>query len=137
MTNVINVELAFDSEAHVWYVKRSDVLGLRIEADTVDALIARIPDALRDLLGDGDTDGARCAGGSHRRSQHQRPPRSRVSDARGRGCARRAAGSCNRVAAIMGSGRARPHGRFTVDGKIMSRHTANGTLVDAGLDKAF
>ena len=59
MTNVINVELAFDSEAHVWYVKRSDVLGLRIEADTVDALIARIPDALRDLLGDGDTDGAR------------------------------------------------------------------------------
>ena len=59
MTNVINVELAFDSEAHVWYVKRSDVQGLRIEADTVDALIARIPDALRDLLGDGDADGAR------------------------------------------------------------------------------
>ena len=27
--------------------------------------------------------------------------------------------------------------RFTVDGKIMSRHTANGTLEDAGLDKAF
>lgn len=27
--------------------------------------------------------------------------------------------------------------RFTVDGKIMSRHTANGTLEDAGLKKAF
>lgn len=27
--------------------------------------------------------------------------------------------------------------RFTVDGKIMSRHTANGTLEDAGLEKAF
>ena len=27
--------------------------------------------------------------------------------------------------------------RFTVDGQIKSRHTANGTLQDAGLDKAF
>ena len=27
--------------------------------------------------------------------------------------------------------------RFTVDGKIKSRHTANGTLEDAGLPKAF
>jgi predicted RNA binding protein YcfA (HicA-like mRNA interferase family) len=27
--------------------------------------------------------------------------------------------------------------RFTVDGKIKSRHTANGTLEDAGLQKAF
>lgn len=27
--------------------------------------------------------------------------------------------------------------RFTVDGKILSRHTANGTLKDAGLPKAF
>jgi hypothetical protein len=26
---------------------------------------------------------------------------------------------------------------FTVDSKILSRHTANGTLQDAGLDKAF
>jgi len=27
--------------------------------------------------------------------------------------------------------------RFTVDGDIRSRHTANGTLKDAGLPKAF
>ena len=27
--------------------------------------------------------------------------------------------------------------RFTVDGDIKSRHTANGTLKDAGLNKAF
>lgn len=27
--------------------------------------------------------------------------------------------------------------RFTVDGDIKSRHTANGTLKDAGLAKAF
>jgi len=27
--------------------------------------------------------------------------------------------------------------RFTVDGDIRSRHTANGTLKDAGLSKAF
>lgn len=26
---------------------------------------------------------------------------------------------------------------FTVDGNIKSRHTANGTLADAGLEKAF
>lgn len=26
---------------------------------------------------------------------------------------------------------------FTVDGNIKSKHTANGTLTDAGLDKAF
>lgn len=26
---------------------------------------------------------------------------------------------------------------FTVDGKILSRHTANGTLKDAGLPKKF
>lgn len=31
-----------------------------------------------------------------------------------------------------------PDGKpFTVDGKILSRHTANGTLQDAGLPKAF
>jgi len=27
--------------------------------------------------------------------------------------------------------------RFTVDGKILSKHTANGTLKDAGLPKQF
>jgi hypothetical protein len=27
--------------------------------------------------------------------------------------------------------------RFTVDGNILSRHTANGTVRDAGLPKAF
>jgi hypothetical protein len=27
--------------------------------------------------------------------------------------------------------------RFTVDGNILSKHTANGTLKDAGLPKAF
>ena len=27
--------------------------------------------------------------------------------------------------------------RFTIDGDIKSRHTANGTLQDAGLPKAF
>jgi len=27
--------------------------------------------------------------------------------------------------------------KFTVDGKILSRHTANGILKQAGIDKAF
>ena len=58
MADAINVELAFDPDAEVWFVKHSDVRGLRLEA-------------------------------------------------------------------------------ATVDGNIRSRHTANGTLEDAGLDKAF
>jgi hypothetical protein len=37
----------------------------------------------------------------------------------------------------MKSGKASTGGRFTVDGNIRSRHTANGTLEDAGLPKAF
>ena len=58
MADAINVELAFDPDAEVWFVKHSDVRGLRLEAATVDALIERLPGALQDLLNaaDGELD---------------------------------------------------------------------------------
>lgn len=54
MTQVIVVKAAFDPDAGVWYTESSDVHGLRIEAFTLDALVARIPEAIQDLLEDGD-----------------------------------------------------------------------------------
>ena len=55
MSEIIVVKAHFDPEADVWYTESSDVHGLRIEAATLDALVARIPAAVQDLLeGDGD-----------------------------------------------------------------------------------
>jgi hypothetical protein len=50
MSQVIVVKAAFDPEANVWYTESSDVHGLRIEAPTLDVLIARVPGAVQDLL---------------------------------------------------------------------------------------
>jgi hypothetical protein len=50
MSQVIVVKAAFDPEANVWYTESSDVHGLRIEAPTLDALVARVPGAVQDLL---------------------------------------------------------------------------------------
>ncbi|WP_407528546.1 DUF1902 domain-containing protein [Methylobacterium oryzisoli] len=44
------VRIAHDEEAGVWFVAHSDVPGLRAEAPTSDALIARIPAMVTDLL---------------------------------------------------------------------------------------
>ncbi len=52
MTQVIVVKAAFDPEVGVWYTESSDVYGLRIEAPTLDALVARVPGAVQDLLED-------------------------------------------------------------------------------------
>lgn len=54
MNTVINVHVAFDHEAGVWYVCHSDVHGLRVEASTIEDMIKRVQDALTDLLEDGD-----------------------------------------------------------------------------------
>ena len=56
MSRLIVVKAIFDPEANVWYTESSDVHGLRIEAETVDALIERIPGAIQDLLNDGGGD---------------------------------------------------------------------------------
>jgi hypothetical protein len=47
--NQINVTLEFDPEASIWWIKECDVSGVCLEAQTIDALIARLPDAVRDI----------------------------------------------------------------------------------------
>ncbi len=54
MSQVIIVKATYDADAEVWYTESSDVHGLRIEAPTLDALMARLPGAVRDLLEDDD-----------------------------------------------------------------------------------
>ena len=44
------VRCAWDPEAHVWFVRETDVPSLVTEATTLDALRAKLPDRLRDLL---------------------------------------------------------------------------------------
>lgn len=45
----INVTLAFDNDAMVWWVQECDVQGVSLEADTIDALINRLPGAILDV----------------------------------------------------------------------------------------
>ena len=49
-SHLILIKIARDEEAGVWYVEHSDVPGLRAEAETADALIARLPGLLTDLI---------------------------------------------------------------------------------------
>lgn len=56
MRDVINVHVAFDDEARVWYVTKSDVHGLRVEAAKLEQMIERVTAAVQDLLDDGDGD---------------------------------------------------------------------------------
>jgi Domain of unknown function (DUF1902) len=46
----VKVTVAFDREAHVWFVKDSDLHGLNVEGPTIEALIGKLPDAVTDLL---------------------------------------------------------------------------------------
>lgn len=48
--NVIVVKAARDAEAGVWFVEASDVPGLNLEADTLEALADMLPGAVLDLL---------------------------------------------------------------------------------------
>lgn len=59
MHTVINVHVAFDPEARVWYVRHSDVHGLRVEAPKIEEMIERVQSALLDLLEDDGEDGSR------------------------------------------------------------------------------
>lgn len=58
MSHRINVHVAYDAEAQVWYVEESDVHGLRIEAATIEEMVDRLPGAIQDLLEDADGHGA-------------------------------------------------------------------------------
>jgi hypothetical protein len=46
----ITVNVAYDPEIDVWYVKASSLAGLNVEAKTVDKLIDKLPGAVTDLL---------------------------------------------------------------------------------------
>jgi hypothetical protein len=50
MSKTIVVKASFDPEARVWHTESSDIHGLRMEAASLDALVARIPGAIQDLL---------------------------------------------------------------------------------------
>lgn len=50
MSGVIVVKATFDPDAGVWTTESSDVHGLRIEAETLEALMERLPGAILDLL---------------------------------------------------------------------------------------
>ena len=46
----VTVKAALDSDANIWYVAESSLPGLNIEADSFDALIAKLPGAIEDLI---------------------------------------------------------------------------------------
>jgi hypothetical protein len=52
-SSVIVVKATFDPEARVWFVESSDMPGLNLEADSVEALVDKLPGAIRDLIDEG------------------------------------------------------------------------------------
>jgi predicted RNase H-like HicB family nuclease len=52
MSRLVVVKAVFDPEAEVWFTESSDLPGLCIEGATVDELMAKLPDAVVDLLED-------------------------------------------------------------------------------------
>ena len=48
--NIIVVKAARDPDAGVWFVESSDVPGLHLEAESLEALADKLPGAILDLL---------------------------------------------------------------------------------------
>jgi Domain of unknown function (DUF1902) len=46
----ITVKAALDPDATIWFVAESSLPGLNIEADSFDALVAKLPGAIADLI---------------------------------------------------------------------------------------
>ncbi len=46
----VSVKAAYDDNAHVWYVEESNVPGLNTEAPSVEALRAKLPGLVEDLI---------------------------------------------------------------------------------------
>lgn len=46
----LDVHIAFDDEARVWYVSHSDIVGLSLEADTAHGLIRRVIEVAPELI---------------------------------------------------------------------------------------
>jgi Domain of unknown function (DUF1902) len=47
---MISVQADFDSEARVWYIAKSSLAGLHAEAETIEALVAKLPGLVEDLI---------------------------------------------------------------------------------------
>lgn len=47
---LIVVTAKYDDEANVWYVEESNVPGLRTEAPSIEALRAKLPALIEDLV---------------------------------------------------------------------------------------
>jgi predicted RNase H-like HicB family nuclease len=56
---LIVVKAARDEEAGVWFVESSDLPGLNAEADTLEALLDKLPAVVEDLLEEAGIDGNR------------------------------------------------------------------------------
>jgi hypothetical protein len=50
IVNKIIVEARFDEDAGVWYVEESNLAGLRAEAESAEALLAKLPSIVEDLI---------------------------------------------------------------------------------------
>ena len=50
MAQSFTVRAAWDAEARVWYVADSSLRGLDLEAETIDELQNKLPDAIEDFL---------------------------------------------------------------------------------------
>lgn len=50
MHRTVTVKAAYDPEANVWYVEESNLPGLSAEAESVDALAAKLPGMVIDLF---------------------------------------------------------------------------------------
>ena len=50
MRTSVEIEAAFDEEARVWYVLSSDLFGVHAQAETFDALVAKLPPVIEDMI---------------------------------------------------------------------------------------
>jgi hypothetical protein len=60
---LIVVKATFDGESRVWFVESSDLPGLNVEADTLEALAEKLPMAVLDLVEEGGIEGVEWIGG--------------------------------------------------------------------------
>lgn len=50
MRTSVEIEAAFDDAAGVWYVLTSDLFGVHAQAPTLDALVAKLPPVIEDMI---------------------------------------------------------------------------------------
>ena len=61
---IIVVKAARDPDAGVWFIESSDLPGLNAEAETIEALVDKLPALISDLVSEGRPDGGVDGDGS-------------------------------------------------------------------------